>query len=91
MVVLNRIHIGCCHYNSDIPNFGSVSSSGEKYVEEVADGSVEEVLPAYGTVAMNRLVSDRRSYELPLPTAKALVFTNILFNQEPYIQQHVRP
>jgi len=98
MVVPNRIHrMDAAVYKQRYPKLLVVCPAAAKqYVEEVVqvDGSAEDVLPAYGIrchepagIRPQELV-----YELPLPTGKALVFTDILFNlQEPYIQQHVRP
>ncbi|MDY7014587.1 MAG: hypothetical protein SVX43_13495 [Cyanobacteriota bacterium] len=58
------------------------------------DGIAEEVLPAYGIICHQPagIRPQELVYELPLPTGKALVFTDILFNlNKSYFQQHLPP
>lgn len=97
LVVPNRIHrTDAAVYKQRYPKLLVVCPAAAKqYVEEVVqvDAIAEEVLPAYGIVCHepSGIRPLELVYELPLPTGKALVFADILFNlTESYLEQYVR-
>jgi hypothetical protein len=96
LIVPNRIHrLDAGVYKQRYPQLKVVCPAAAKpYVEpEVAvDGMAEEILPAYGIVCHEPMGIRPQElvYELPLPTGKALVFTDILFNlNKSYFQQNL--
>lgn len=95
LVVPNRIHrLDAGVYKQRYSQLIVVCPAAKQYVEEVVevDGIAEEVLPAYGTICHTPagMRPQELVYELPLPTGKALVFTDILFNfNKSYLQQHL--
>ena len=96
MVVPNRIHrLDAAVYKQRYPQLLVVCPAIAKpYIEEVVqvDGIAEEVLPAYGITCHKPagIQEQELVYELPLPTGRALVFTDILFNlTDSYLQQHI--
>lgn len=96
LVVPNRIHrLDAGVYKQRYPQLIVVCPAAAKqYVEEVVevDGIAEEVLPAYNITCHTPagIRPQELVYELPLPTGKALVFTDILFNlNKSYLQQHL--
>ncbi|MDM9382426.1 hypothetical protein QUB80_17125 [Chlorogloeopsis sp. ULAP01] len=69
-------------------------AAAKPYVEEVVavDAIAEEFLPNYGIVCHQPagIRPQELVYELQLPTGKALILTDILFNlTEPYLQKYV--
>ncbi|WP_315790244.1 hypothetical protein [Fischerella sp. JS2] len=95
MIVPNRIHrFDASLYKQRYPELLVVCPAAAKeYVEEVVpvNGIAEEILPKYGIICHQPLGlrPQELAYELPLPTGKALVFTDILFNlTESYLQQY---
>lgn len=96
LVVPNRIHrLDAGVYKQRYPQLMVICPAAAKqYVEQVVavDGIAEEVLPTYGIVCHEPagIRPQELVYELPLPTGKALVFTDILFNlNKSYLQQHL--
>jgi hypothetical protein len=96
LVVPNRIHrLDAGVYKQRYPQLIVVCPAAAKpYVEQVVavDGIAEEVLRAYGIICHEPagIRPQELVYELPLPTGKALVFTDILFNlNKSYLQQHL--
>ncbi len=96
LVVPNRIHrLDAGVYKQRYPQLIVVCPAAAKpYVEQVVavDGIAEEVLPAYGITCHEPagIHPQELVYELPLPTGKALVFTDILFNlNKSYFKQHL--
>jgi len=96
LVVPNRIHrFDAGVYKQRYPQLIVVCPAAAKpYVEQVVavDGIAEDVLPAYGITCHEPagIRPQELVYELPLPTGKALVFTDILFNlNKSYFQQHL--
>jgi hypothetical protein len=96
LIVPNRIHrLDAGVYKQRYPNLIIVCPAAAKpYVEQVVevDGIAEEVLPTYGIICHEPvgIRPQELVYELPLPTGKALVFTDILFNlNKAYLQQHL--
>jgi hypothetical protein len=96
LIVPNRIHrLDAGVYKQRYPQLIIVCPAAAKpYVEQVVavDGIAEEVLPAYGIICHEPagIRPQELVYELPLPTGKALVFTDILFNlNKSYLQQHL--
>ena len=96
LVVPNRIHrLDAGVYKQRYPQLIIVCPAAAKpYVEQVVavDGIAEEVLRAYGIICHEPagIRPQELVYELPLPTGKALVFTDILFNlNKSYLQQHL--
>ncbi len=96
LVVPNRMHrLDAVVYKQRYPQLLVVCPSVAKpYVEEVVqvDASAEDVLADYGIICHQPagIQEQELVYELPLPTGKALVFTDILFNlTESYLQQHI--
>lgn len=95
LIVPNRIHrLDAGVYKQRYPQLVVVCPAAAKpYVEEVVsvDGIAEEILPKYG-IFCHRPAGIRPQelvYELPLPTGKALIFTDILFNlNKSYLQQN---
>lgn len=96
LIVPNRIHrLDAGVYKQRYPQLIVVCPAAAKpYVEQVVavDGIAEEVLRAYGIICHEPagIRPQELVYELPLPTGKALVFTDILFNlNKSYLQQHL--
>jgi hypothetical protein len=96
LVVPNRIHrLDAGVYKQRYPQLIVVCPAAAKpYVEQMVavDGIAEEVLPAYGIICHEPtgIRPQELVYELPLPTGKALVFTDILFNlNKSYFQQNL--
>lgn len=96
MIVPNRIHrLDALVYKQRYPQLIVVCPSAAKpYVEEVVsvDGTAEDVLPTYGITCHEPagIRPQELVYELPLPTGKALIFTDILFNlNKSYFQQNL--
>lgn len=96
LIVPNRIHrLDAGAYKQRYPQLIVVCPAAAKfYVEqEVAvDGIAEEILPAYRIICHEPagIRPQELVYELLLPTGKALVFTDILFNlNKSYFQQNL--
>jgi hypothetical protein len=96
LIVPNRIHrLDASVYKQRYPQLIVVCPAAAKpYVEQVVaiDGIAEEVLPTYGIICHEPIGIRPQElvYELSLPTGKALVFTDILFNlNKSYFQQHL--
>ena len=96
LIVPNRIHrLDLGVYKQRYPQLIVVCPAAAKpYVEQVMaiNGIAEEVLPAYGIICHEPagIRPQELAYELPLPTRKALVFTDILFNlNQSYLQQYL--
>ncbi|MFB2981248.1 hypothetical protein [Microseira sp. BLCC-F43] len=96
LIVPNRIHrLDARVYKQRYPKLLVVCPAAAKpYVEQVVavDGIPEEILPAYGITchAPAGIRPQELVYELPLPTGKALVFTDILFNlNKSYFEQNL--
>lgn len=96
MVVPNRIHrLDAGIYKQRYPQLVVVCPAAAKpYVEEkvAVDGIAEKILPTYGIICHEPqgIRPQELVYELPLPTGKALIFTDILFNlNKTYFQQHL--
>lgn len=96
LIVPNRIHrLDAGVYKQRYPQLIIVCPAAAKpYVEQVVavDRIAEEVLPAYGIICHEPagIRPQELVYELPLPTGRALVFTDILFNlNKSYLQQHL--
>jgi hypothetical protein len=96
LVVPNRIHrLDAGVYKQRYPQLKVVCPAAAKpYVEQVVvvDGIAEEVLPAYGIICHEPagIRPQELVFELPLPTGKALVFTDILFNlNKSYLEQQL--
>lgn len=96
LVVPNRIHrLDANVYKQRYPQLIVVCPAAAKqYVEEVVevDAIAQSVLPAYNIICHTPagIRPQELVYELPLPTGKALVFTDILFNlNKSYLQQHL--
>jgi hypothetical protein len=96
LIVPNRIHrLDAGVYKQRYPKLLVVCPAAAKpYVEQVVavDGIAEEVLKAYGIICHEPagIRPQELVYELPLPTGKALVFTDILFNlNKSYFQQNL--
>ncbi|NJM22982.1 MAG: hypothetical protein HC836_37545 [Richelia sp. RM2_1_2] len=96
LVVPNRIHrLDAGVYKKRYPKLIVVCPAAAKpYVEQTVavDGIAEEILPTYGIVCHEPagIRPQELVYELLLPTGKALVFTDILFNlNKSYLQQHL--
>lgn len=95
MVVPNRIHrFDAAIYKKRYPQLVVICPAAAKpYVEEkvAVDGIAEEILPTYDIICHEPqgIRPQELVYELPLPTGKALIFTDILFNlNKTYFQQH---
>ncbi len=95
MVVPNRIHrLDAGIYKKRYPQLVVVCPAAAKpYVEQrvAVDGIAEEILPTYGIICHEPqgIRPQELVYELPLPTGKALIFTDILFNlNKTYFRQH---
>jgi hypothetical protein len=96
LIVPNRIHrLDAGVYKQRYPQLQVVCPAAAKpYVEQVVavDGIAEEVLPPYGIICHEPqgIRPQELVYELSLPTGKALIFTDILFNlNKSYLQQHL--
>ncbi|MDZ4874276.1 MAG: hypothetical protein CLLPBCKN_003672 [Chroococcidiopsis cubana SAG 39.79] len=95
LIVPNRIHrLDAGVYKQRYPQLTIICPAAAKpYVEEVVavDGIAEEVLPKYDIICHEPagIRPQELVYELPLPTGKALIFTDILFNlNKLYLQQN---
>jgi hypothetical protein len=95
MIVPNRIHrLDARIFKQRYPDLIVVAPAAAiPYVEEVVsvDASAEEFLPQYGIVCHQPIGirPQELAYELRLPTGKALVFTDILFNlTDSYLEQY---
>lgn len=95
MIVPNRIHrLDAPVYKQRYPELIVVAPEAAKsYVEAVVpvDAIAEEFLPNHGITCHQPagIRPQELAYELPLPTGKALVFTDILFNlTESYLDQY---
>jgi hypothetical protein len=96
MIVPNRIHrLDARVYKQRYPELLVVAPAAAKpYVEEVVsvDALAEELLPNYGIICHQPagIRPQELAYELQLPTGKALIFTDILFNlTESYLDRYV--
>lgn len=96
MIVPNRIHrLDAGIYKQRYPQLIVVApTAAQPYVEEVVpvDALAEEILPDYGITCHQPagIRPQELTYELPLPTGKALIFTDILFNlTDAYLDQDV--
>ena len=96
MIVPNRIHrIDAKVYKQRYPELLVVAPEVAKpYVEEVVpvDAIAEELLPNYGIICHRPegIRPQELVYELSLPTGKALIVTDILFNlTDSYLERHV--
>ncbi len=96
IIVPNRIHrLDARAYKQRYPNLIVVAPAAAKpYVEEfvTVDAVAEEFFPNYGVIYHQPagIRPQELAYELQLPTGKALLFTDILFNlTDSYIQKYV--
>ena len=96
MIVPNRIHrMDAGVYKQRYPKLLTIAPEAAKpYVEEVVpvDAIAEEFLPDYDIICHEPMGIRPQElvYELPLPTGKALIFTDILFNlTESYLERYV--
>ena len=96
LIVPNRIHrLDAVLYKQRYPNLKIVCpAAAQPFVEAVVpvSGLAEEVLPRYDIVCHvpAGIYDQELAYELPLPSGRALVFTDILFNlTEAYLDQHI--
>lgn len=86
MIVPNRIHrLDARVFKQRYPDIMVVAPTAAiPYVEEVVavDAAAEDFLPQYGITCHQPagIRPQELVYELPLPTGKALIFTDILFN-----------
>lgn len=96
LIVPNRIHrLDARIYKQRYPDVLVVAPAAAKpYVEEIlsVDAIAEDYLPNYGIICHQPagIRPQELVYELPIPTGKALIFTDILFNlTEPYLEKYV--
>jgi|GEM_PF-6969674 len=86
LIVPNRIHrLDAALYKQRYPTLQVICpAAARSFVEAVVpvDGIAEEILPRYGIVCHSPagIYEQELAYELPLPSGRALVFTDILFN-----------
>lgn len=97
MIVPNRIHrLDARVFKQRYPELIVVAPAAAiPYVEQVVpvDATTEEFLPQYGIVCHQPIGirPQELAYELQLPTGKALIFTDILFNlTESYLNKYAR-
>ncbi|RUT10147.1 hypothetical protein DSM106972_006420 [Dulcicalothrix desertica PCC 7102] len=95
MIVPNRIHrLDARVFKQRYPELIVVAPAAAiPYVEQVVpvDATAEEFLPQYGIVCHQPtgIRPQELTYELQLPTGKALIFTDILFNlTESYLDKY---
>mgnify|MGYP002778735600 CR=1 FL=1 len=95
MIVPNRIHrLDARVFKQRYPELIVVAPAAAiPYVEQVVpvDATAEEFLPQYGIVCHQPtgIRPQELAYELQLPTGKALIFTDILFNlTESYLDKY---
>ena len=96
LIVPNRIHrLDALLYKQRYPDLQIVCpAAARSFVEAVVpvDGLAEDILPNYGIVCHSPagIYDQELAYELPLPSGRALVFTDILFNlTDTYLDQHI--
>lgn len=96
LIVPNRIHrLDAALYKQRYPTLQVICpAAAQSFVEAVVpvDGIAEEILPRYGIVCHSPagIYEQELAYELPLPSGRALVFTDILFNlTDAYLDKHI--
>ena len=96
MIVPNRIHrLDAKVYKQRYPELMVVAPEAAKsYVEAIVpvDAVAEDFLPDYGITCHQPagIRPQELVYELPLPSGKALIFTDILFNlTDSYLERYV--